>query len=77
MLRHTHICLTKPSVQVGKWAKVREELILAWADPAVTKITISNNANFFIFLLPGSLISKLIDTGLMHLEAACVRQCRP
>jgi len=29
MLRHTHIFLTKPSVQVGKWAKVREELILA------------------------------------------------
>jgi len=29
MLRHTHIFLIKPSVQVGKWAKVREELILA------------------------------------------------
>jgi hypothetical protein len=55
MLRHTHICLTKPSVQVGKWARVREELILACADPAVTKITVSNMANFFIFPLPGVL----------------------
>jgi len=75
MLRHTQICLTKPSVQVGKWAKVREELILASADPAVTKITASNTATFFIFLLPGVLFFKLIDTGLMHL--ACIRQCRP
>jgi len=55
MLRHTQIFLTKPSVQVGKWAKVREELILASADPAVTKITASNTATFFIFLLPGVL----------------------
>ena len=52
MLRHTHIFLTKPSVQVGKWAKVREELILASADPANTKIMASNPANFFILLLP-------------------------
>ena len=29
MLRHTQLFLTNPSVQVGKWAKVREELILA------------------------------------------------
>jgi hypothetical protein len=29
MLRHTQIFLTKPSEQVGKCAKVREELILA------------------------------------------------
>ena len=29
MLRHTHIFLTKPSVQVGKCANVREELIIA------------------------------------------------
>ena len=66
MLRHTQIFLTKPSVQVGKWAKVREELIL---------VTASNTATFFIFLLPGVLFFKLIDTGLMHL--ACIRQCRP
>jgi hypothetical protein len=46
MLRHTQIFLTKPSVQVGKWAKVREELIL---------VTASNTATFFIFLLPGVL----------------------
>ena len=52
MLRHTQIFLTKPSVQVGKWAKVREELILACADPAVTKITVSNMANVFTVLLP-------------------------
>jgi hypothetical protein len=51
MLRHTQICLTKPSVQVGKWAKVREELILASADPAVTKIMASNTASFFIVLV--------------------------
>jgi hypothetical protein len=54
MLRHTQICLTRPSGQVGKCAKVREELILAWADPANTKITASNTENFFIpLLLPG------------------------
>jgi hypothetical protein len=51
MLRHTQIFLTKPSVQVGKWAKVREELILASADSGVTKITASNTANFFIVLV--------------------------
>jgi hypothetical protein len=35
--------------------RTREELILASADPAVTKITVSNMANFFILLLPGVL----------------------
>jgi hypothetical protein len=45
----THIFLTKPSVQVGKCAKV-PGLILALADSANTKIMVSNTANFFVLL---------------------------
>ena len=53
--RHTHIALTKPPEQVGKWAKLSECLggVIAWTDPADRVIASTAAANFVnIFLLP-------------------------